>query len=106
MKEDSQTFLKSDENRSPITSLSEIEILILQNIFQNKVSSVEDVHKSLPISLNYLMVLRHVHSLLRKGLLLQTRIGNESIYKPKNSARYLKKYFNHFKELKALKAVL
>ncbi len=106
MREGRQTFLKVDGNRNSITSLSELEILVLENIFQNKVSNVEEIYRSLPILLDYLTVLRYVHSLLGKDLLVQTKIGHESIYKPKNSTRYLKKYFRHFKELNSMKSVL
>jgi predicted transcriptional regulator len=106
MKDGRQTFLKKDGSRESITELSEIEILVFENIFQNKVSSVEEVHQTLPVSLDYLSVLRYVHGLLRKNLLVQMKVGNESIYKPKSSARYLQKYFRHVKELNSRKSVL
>ncbi len=63
--------------------LSESEIHILNIIRKNTSCSVQDVSDFLNSKLDYLVVLRTIHGLVKKSLLIQIISGGESLYQPR-----------------------
>ena len=61
--------------------LSEIEIEILKIFMKNRGGTARDIYNKLPSGFDFITILRIVHTLHKKGLLLQIRSGSESTYK-------------------------
>jgi predicted transcriptional regulator len=61
--------------------LSEKEIAILKILVTNRGGTAKEIHSKWYSSSDFISVLRIIHGLHRKDLLLQIRAGGESIYK-------------------------
>ena len=61
--------------------LSEKEIVILKIIVQNHGGTAQEIYRKGSSDSDFVAILRVIHTLHKKGLLLQIRSGSESIYK-------------------------